>query len=209
MKTLILTSAGMRVVDEIVKILPKSPREVNLAHIITAAKVEEDTSFLERDKKKMRELGFRIEDIDIEGRDYSSLKELLETKDAVYVQGGNSFYLLKQVRASGFDQVAKELIEKGTLYIGASAGSYLACPTIEMTTWKHQDRNRYGLTDLTAMNLVPFLITVHYQPEYRELIKESARGAEYPVRVLTDDQAFLVKDNEVRLVGKGDEIILN
>ena len=75
-----------------------------------------------------------------------------------------------------------------------------------MATWKHQDRNRAGLKNLTALNLVPFLVTVHYEPKYRDILKKEIAKSKYPVKILTDDQALLIKNNSVQTVGKGDEV---
>ena len=132
---------------------------------------------------------------------------ILDGKDVIYVQGGNTFYLLKHVRESGFDVVVKDLIEKGVIYIGVSAGSYIACPTIEMTAWKSSDDDYYGVTDLTAMNLVPFLVCVHYNREkYREGLIEGIKTSKYPVKILTDEQALLIRNGEVKLIGSGEEV---
>lgn len=196
----------MDVKEEILKILPKPPSQIKIAHITTASKAEENLSYLGKEKQIMGELGFDVEDIDIEGKDENWLRIFLKDTDVIYVQGGNTFYLLKHVRASGFDRVVKEFIDSGIIYVGVSAGSYIACPTIEMATWKHQYRNTVGLIDLTALNLVPFLLSVHYKPEHKDVLKEVISKTEYPVRILTDDQALLIQDEKVKLVGTGEEI---
>lgn len=206
MKTLLLTSAGHMVKEEILKILPKPANQIKLAHIITASKLEANKSYVEEEKKGFIEMGFQVEDIDIEGKNDDSLRKILEGKDIIYVQGGNTFYLLKCVRESSFDKVVKELIDKGVIYIGVSAGSYIACPTIETAHWKRQDKNIVGLKDLTALNLVPFLLFVHYKPEHLEILKEEIPKTKYPVRVLLDGQAILVQDDKIELVGEGEEI---
>ncbi len=206
MKTLLLTSAGMEVKEEILKILPKSPNQIKLAHIITASKPERNIDYLEKDRQKMIGLGFQVEDIDIEGKNEKEVRDLLKDKDVIYVQGGNTFYLLKHIRESGFDKVIRELINKGVIYIGVSAGSILAGPTIETSGWKNLDRNIVGITDLTALNFVPFLIFVHYEPKYRALLEKESPRSKYPVRILTDKQAFLVRNGKITLVGQDEEI---
>jgi len=210
METILLTSAGMNVKEEILKILPKPANQIKLAHITTAKnpRLEKNPDYIIKEKKIMAEIGFQVEDIDIEGKKESDLKRILADKDVIYVQGGNTFYLLKYVRESGFDKVAKDLISKGMIYIGVSAGSYIACPTIEVAGWSHEDDNIVGLTNLKAMNLVPFLIKAHYSPEYKEVVIEGIKNSKYPVRILTDDQAILVKNGKAKLVGKGKEIRL-
>ena len=195
----------MNVKEEICKILPKSAK---IAYITTASKVEEDTFYVEEDRQALREAGFDVEDIDIEGKNENELRGLLNGKDAIYVQGGNPFYLLKSVKASGFDVIIKELVKKGIIYIGVSAGSYIACPTIEMAYWKQRDRDNFGMTDLTGMSLVPFLVSAHFETKYTEIIKQEILNTNYQVRILTDKQAILVKNSEISLVGYGEEIKL-
>ena len=134
---------------------------------------------------------------------------MLKDYDVIYVQGGDPFYLLEQVKLSGFDKVVKDLVKQGTIYIGVSAGSYIACPTIEMALWKKPRRPRYGLSKKeTAMDLVPFLINANYQPSQGSAIKKGSLTANYPVRILTDKQALLVRDDVVTLVGDKKEIKL-
>jgi len=202
MKTMLLTSAGMNIKEEIFKILLKPMNQIKIAHIITASKPEKDISYLDRDKKAMIDVGFLVEDIDIEGKNKEELRKILKDKDIIYVQGGNTFYLLKQIKESGFDKVIKELIEKGVIYIGVSAGSIIAGPTIETAKWGGADTNDVGLVDLDGLNLVPFLIIVHYNSKNQSIIQKQIKNSKYPVRALTDDQAILIKDGEVKLVEK-------
>ncbi|KKQ77440.1 MAG: Peptidase family S51 [Parcubacteria group bacterium GW2011_GWC1_38_6] len=208
MKTILLTSAGMDVKEEILRILPKPVDQIKLAHIITASKVEDDISYVRKDTLEMEKLGFNIEEIDIEGKNEEEIRALLENKDVIYVQGGNTFYLMKHVKESGFDRVVKELIGKGVVYIGVSAGSYIACPTIEAANWKHADRNVVNLKDLTGMNLVPFLLSAHFNPEYADVLREEIATAKYPVKILDNNQAILVVNGVAKLVGRGEEIKL-
>lgn len=207
MKTILLTSAGMNVKEEIIKILPKPANQIKIAYIITATNglggydIKKDT-----DIEPMKDIGFQIFYVDIEGKNEQEIRDLLKDKDIIYVQGGNTFYLLKYVRESGFDKIVKDLVDKGVIYIGVSAGSYIACPTIEMANWKNADRNFVGLTDFTGLNLVPFLLSVHYKPEYKEILEKEIAAANYPVKILTDEQAILVRNSETTLVGKGEEV---
>lgn len=207
--TLLLTSAGMRMQDEILKLLPKSPAKTKLAHIITASNEVSPRPWRDDDKKAMLKLDIQVEDIDIKGKNENELRRILKDKDVIYVQGGSPYYLLKYVKESGFDKVVKDLVNKGVLYIGASAGSYIACPTIEQALWKKPKRNRHGLSDEEpAMGLVPFLIVAHYEPKFAESVIAGINKTKYPVRVLTDNQAILVKNGKAKLVSKGKEVKL-
>ena len=210
MSNIFLTSAGLKtpvIAKEFIKILSKEPSKLKLAHIITASNVAPDTAYVQKDKTIMKKLGFQVTDIDIKDFNQQDLTKKLKGFDIIYVQGGDGFYLLKQVRKSGFTQVVKELLKKGKIYVGVSAGTYIACPTIDMHTWKDNQREQYGLTDLTAMNLVSYLVSVHYnRDKYKVGLKEGILNSKYPVKVITDDQALYIKNGKTKLVGLGKEI---
>ena len=198
MKTLILASSGQFITaNNVDHFLPKKITDCKIAYIITASKKVDDTGYIERHRQKMDELNFSYTEIDIAGKNEDELKKALDGHNIVMVEGGNTFYLLKAVRESGFDNVIKELINNGVVYVGSSAGSYIACPSIIMATWSNRGFDRCGITDFTAMNLVPFLIKAHYTPDMLETLKEKASGLQYPMRVLNDNQAIHVPCGEM------------
>ncbi len=143
------------------------------------------------------------------GKTQNELNEELANKDIILVEGGNTFYLLHHVRKSGFDKILPGLLNDGKLYVGISAGSYIACPTIEAATWKHAGRNKVGLKDLTALNLVPFLISAHFEEKYRTIIEQASMKTIYPIVALRDSQAILVENGNYELVGKRDKNFFN
>ena len=158
------------------------------------------------------ELGFNVEEVDIEGKKESELIKLLELKDIIFVEGGNTFYLLKAMRACNFEKVIRKLLKQGKVYIGVSAGSIVAGCTIKTAGW-YGDKNAVGLKNLKGLNLVPFDIFVHYdkKPDAAEVIKQkikSPRKRLKKLRILTDDQAILVQGKEIDLIGKGNAVII-
>ena len=192
------------------QVFHKPFKDLRMAYVITASKGVTNTDYIERTRSFFKEHGYNYEEIDLDGKSQAQLREILQRFEIIFVEGGNSFYLLKSIKESGFDTIVKELLQKGVIYMGASAGSYVACPSIEMATWKHQDKyNHYGVTDFPAMNLVPFLVTVHYKPEYDNLLREKIKKAQLPVKILTDQQALLIKNDEIHLIGDGEEIDLH
>ena len=212
-RTILLTSAGMQMKDEIIKLLQKPTYDVNVAFITTAYKykLEENPEYVAKDLLIMKELGFNVEEIDIEGKNKNLLMKLFENKDIIFVEGGNTFYLLKAIRQSGFEKVIKKLLKKGRVYVGVSAGSIVAGKTIETAGWKDGDKNFVKLKNLKGMNLVPFNIFVHYRPEHAEIIKQKIKNPDKRrkrLRILTDYQAILIQGSERILIGKGEAIIL-
>ncbi len=82
----------------------------------------------------------------------------LQHADAVAVGGGNSFQLLRQLYSSELVRAIRVRVLGGLPYVGWSAGSNVACPTI-MTT---NDMPITEVPTLRAMGLVPFQINPHY-----------------------------------------------
>ncbi len=210
MQTILLLSSGKFLWDNPL-VLGKPFKDLKLALVISATKGKgvSNTDFMERDKRFFKEQGCDFFELDLDGKTENELRDILKKVDVVYLEGGSTFYLLKSIRESGFEKVIKELLPQGLIYMGVSAGSYVACPTIEMSTWKHQDKyEHYGITDLTAMNLIPFLLYVHYIPENQELLKEKIPQASLPTKILSDEQAILFQDGKETLLGNQEQIQL-
>jgi len=209
-RTILLTSAGMQMKDEIIKLLQKPAYDVTIGFVTTAYKFksEENPDYVAEDLRIMHELGFNVEEIDIEGKNQNQLMELFENKDIIFVEGGNTFYLLNQIRKTGFEKVIRKLLKMGRVYVGSSAGSIVAGRTIETAEW-YGDENFVKLRNLKGMNLVPFNIFVHYTPEYAEIIKKkikNPRKRSKVLKILTDEQAILIQGHERILIGKGEAI---
>jgi dipeptidase E len=211
-KTLLLTSAGMDMKKEIIKLLQKPAYDVNVAFITTAAKQEDDVSFVKKDFDTMKDMGFNIEELDIEGKNEMQLMETLRVKDIVFVEGGNTFYLLSAMRRCNFEKVIKKLLKNGIVYIGSSAGSVVAGKTIQTADkFGTGGAGKFGIKDFRGLGLVPFDIFVHYSPEYDEIIKKKIPDPKKRLKnlkILTDRQAILVQAKEVDLIGEGEEIIV-
>lgn len=209
MGTLILTSSGKFITaNNIDNFLPKKITDCKMAYITTASKKVLDDTYMKDHRKKMDEQNFSYTEIDIANLNENELKRTLDGHDIVLVEGGNTYYLLKAIRDSGFEKIIRDLISKGVVYIGSSAGSYVTCPSIIMATFSERGFDRCGVTDFTAMNLVSFLIKAHYTPEMDEKLKKNFSNLDYPLRILTDKQALLVRDGKVQLLGGGDELIM-
>lgn len=140
--------------------------------------------------------------VDLKGENEETLYQKLSNVDVILVEGGNTFYLLDWVKKSGFDKAVKRLIEDGKVYYGISAGTYIACPTIEHSKWKHlDDPDKASRTDLDALNLVDFLIVAHYADKYKEAVDNGVKTTSYSVVALTDQQAIVVDGDNIELAG--------
>ncbi len=77
---------------------------------------------------------------------------------AIVVGGGNTFHLVAELQRTGLMQVIRRKALEGTPYIGWSAGSNIACPTL-MTT---NDMPIIEPESFHTLGLIPFQINPHY-----------------------------------------------
>lgn len=103
---------------------------------------------------RFREVGHDVISI----HHYTDPVNAVKNAKAIVVGGGNTWMLLKMLRDNKLIGPVREKVISGTPYIGWSAGSNVACPTI-MTT------NDMPVTEpdsFNAFNLIPFQINPHY-----------------------------------------------
>jgi dipeptidase E len=208
---LFLTSAGLtpETKEYFLELLGKKPKGMDLCYIPTASDLSKDKRYVKKNRNRLLKLGFNITDVDIKNKNENSLSKKMDSFDIVFVEGGNAFYLLKHVRDSGFDSAIRRFLDRGGIYVGSSAGSMIAGLNIESAGWKHIDKNIVNLKDLTAMKLVPFVISAHLDDKSIGLIRRCASKVDYPVIALTDKQALLVDGDKRSIVGVGEKHVFN
>ncbi len=82
----------------------------------------------------------------------------LEEADAIFIGGGNTFRLLKALQDLDLIGRIRRKVCSGTPYIGSSAGSNIAGPTIKTTN----DMPIVQPSSFDSLGLVSFQINPHY-----------------------------------------------
>lgn len=108
----------------------------------------------EKVAERFREIGHEIVSIHHFKDNIAAIKEA----EAIVVGGGNTWQLLKTIRDNDLIGIVRQKVIAGTPYIGWSAGSNVACPTIRTTN----DMPVAEPDSFEAFNLIPFQINPHY-----------------------------------------------
>jgi dipeptidase E len=90
--------------------------------------------------------------------DVSNPQRVIREADAVFVGGGNTFRLLKGLYEWNLLESIRQRVFAGMPYIGSSAGSIVACPTLKTT----KDMPVLQPPSFDALGLVRFQISPHY-----------------------------------------------
>jgi dipeptidase E len=143
------------------------PKTASVAFIPTAGNPYPERPWIDADRKALVELGYSVKDIDLKGVTTESLEKALASHDIIFVAGGNTTYLVQQSHVSGFADLVRGLLKQGKLYIGSSAGSILAGPTVEpfLAEDLAELPKDFVLTKPTCLRLVDYVVLPHDQVE--------------------------------------------
>jgi dipeptidase E len=134
---------------------------------------------------KIKEIGIPLISIHRSNNPITSI----ENANLFIVGGGNSFSLLKKMQDLNLLELIRKKVQSGTPYIGWSAGSNLACPSIKTTN----DMPIVQPASFEALNLIPFQIN----PHYTDLTIKGHGGESREIRI----NEFLIVNPDIWVVG--------
>ena len=105
-------------------------------------------------KERFMAMGYSLESV----HGAANPQQAVEKADAFFIGGGNTFRLLKALQDIELIEPIRHKVNNGTPYIGSSAGSNVAGPTIKTT----KDMPIVQPSSFDALALVPFQISPHY-----------------------------------------------
>ena len=151
-------------------------------------------------------MGFEVESVHKAANPVLMINEA----EAIVVGGGNTFHLVAKMHETGIMDAIRGKVERGTPYMGWSAGSNVACPSLKTTN----DMPIIEPVSFNALGLVPFQINPHYldfNPEghggetRQQRIEEFlAVNREMTVVGLREASLLFVEGSLMKLLGKRD-----
>lgn len=184
--------------------LPDAAVSLPNAALPDAARPAPGAPFASEERDRLAALGHDVEVVRVGGTPLARIESALDRVDAVYVAGGNTFVLLHALRSRGADAAIVRRVRAGLPYIGLSAGSVVAGPTIAPIAPMDDASEAPGLSDLAALGLVDVVVVPHAdglsypRTVIDRIVAES--GATHPLRLLTDEEALLVDDAGTHLI---------
>ena len=151
--------------------------------------------------------GYSVIIVDLKA-DSDIVREKLSSVDIISVGGGDLNYLLDWAKKSKLDSYLKDLLNKGCVYVGASAGSMLLQPDIGLTWWEPAMK-----ADHIGLNIINFIVAPHHREveiltsieSLNQKRKNLQQVINFPwiVYLLQDGQAIKVVDDKIEHIGEG------
>jgi len=141
--------------------------------------------YLKRVSDVFGALGFEVESV------HKAANPILMVNEAEAIAGGggNTFHLVTMMHKTGIMDAIKGKTERGTPYMGWSAGANVACPTIKTTN----DMPIIEPSSFNTLDLIPFQIN----PHYLDANPEGHGGETREQRI----EEFLVVNRDITVVG--------
>ncbi len=213
---LVLTSGGIsnkRIENELKNIIGKDFKGLKMLFCITASNYEggDMNEWLIEDLIALRNLGFIIDVCDINGISIENFIHRFEWADVFYFEGGNTQWLRKCINSSGLEEHLKKLLET-RIWIGASAGSIVLCPTVYNSCQELFDEYVKDFPE-DGLGFVDFQFIPHLNNEsFPKIRKENLVNSSKKLKkidgkklyVLDDSSAIFINDKEIKIVSEGE-----
>ncbi len=187
--------------NEIKKFLGNKPRTA--VFIPYAAVTFSFDEYCQKVEERFAEIGHHIVGI----HTFKNPVKAIENADAIVVGGGNTWQLVRMLHDRKLMNPIREKVFNETPYIGWSAGSNVACPTLRTTN----DMPIIDPNGFECIGLIPFQINPHYldaNPEEHggetreQRIEEFIEiNPEIYVAGLREGTMLKLEDEELELIG--------
>jgi dipeptidase E len=160
-------------------------------------------AYTETARERFQKMGYGLDSI----HTAADAQTAVTKAEALFIGGGNTFRLLKSLYDADVLETIRRRVNEGMPYVGSSAGSNVAAPTIKTTN----DMPIVQPPSFAALNLVPIQINPHFldpdpksthmgetrEERLRQFLEENST----PVVGLREGAILLVENDSILLKG--------
>ena len=134
----------------------------------------------------------------------SEVEERILQKDAIFVVGGHTDYLMSVFVKTGFDKLLPKLLES-KIYVGSSAGSVVMGKRLSSKAYEIMYKEVVGYDITKYLEFVNFSIMAHIDskdfPGRKEKLIEASKQNLDKIYGLRDDSAVVVDGTDISTIG--------
>ena len=202
MRKIFLSSSFKDVSDLLVTFAGDNLEGKTVTFIPTAAIHEKVNFYVNSGKKALEKMGLLVDELEISTATTLEITSKIQNNDFIYVTGGNTFFLLQELRKTGADKNIETQIMAGKLYIGESAGSMVLAPNIEYIKDMDNPAIASELKSFDALNIIDFYPLPHkdcfpFKKTVEKIILEYQSAL--PLVPFSNSQAIMIDGDSVKV----------
>ena len=200
MKKLFLAASFKDVASLLPNFANEDLRGKTVTFIPTASIPEAVRFYVGAGKKALEKLGMIVDELELTQATADEIADKLCQNDCIYISGGNTFFLLQELRKTGADKILIDQINQGKLYIGESAGSMIVSPNIDYAKGMDNPKKAPELDTFSALDLVPFYPVPHHTNfPFKKAVEKIISNYESELKLypISNSQVILVKGEQV------------
>ncbi|AHL73619.1 peptidase S51 [Stutzerimonas stutzeri] len=202
-----LTSSFADVADLFVTFTSGQCKGKTVTLIPTASLGEEVNAYLTAAREAFIDAGLIIDELEVSAARPEDIVDKLESNDFIYVAGGNTFFLLQELKRTGADKLIAEQVRAGKCYIGESAGSAVLAPSIEYLQELDDASAAPDLDSFAALALLDFYPLPHYgNAPFKDVVQQALikYGDTLDLRPFSNSQAIAITGGKVEIQTSSD-----
>lgn len=168
----------------------------NVVFVPTASINEGYNGYVGSARKLWKKMNANILEIEISTAPIEEVQKTFAKADIVYFTGGNTFFLMDQLKKTGADKLVKKHLSDGKLYVGESAGAIICAKELSYIKRMDEVPEDYSQNDYSGLALIDFYVIPHYLcPPFKKCSQQILdENSNLDICALNNSQAVVVEN---------------
>ncbi|QEY26500.1 Type 1 glutamine amidotransferase-like domain-containing protein [Neisseria zalophi] len=177
--------------------------EVAGKHVLfipTASIHEHYKEYVASARELWKEMNAQVSEIEISSMPINEVQKAFENADIIYFTGGNTFFLIDQIKKTGVDKFIEKHLKAGKWYVGESAGAIVCAQELSYIKLMDEVPDDFSQKDYSGLGLIDCYVVPHYLcPPFKESSQQIVDSyLNLNLCPLDNSQAILVENGTTR-----------
>lgn len=167
--------------------------------IPTASINEEYKGYVGSARKLWKKMNADILEVEISTTPIDEINKAFAEADIIYFTGGNTFFLIDQIKKTGVDNLIKKHLKSGKLYVGESAGAIICAKELSYITAMDEVPSDFSQKDYSGLDLIDSYVVPHYLcPPFKSISQKIVdQYSNLKLLPLNNSQAIFIENRRV------------
>lgn len=204
LENILVTSYLAGIEEQFIEFISKKElTSKEILFIPTAGNVENYTGYIDEGINLLEKLGYTLNIFDISNESQQKCYQEIANAKIICISGGNTFYLLQEIKKKNLVPLLKEKLNNDCLYIGESAGGIILAEDIEYNKIMDSTSLAPELKDYSGLGIIDFYPLPHYIEEpFTETVQQTFRKYHKKIKLIpiNNKQTIFVDDGKISII---------